>query len=178
MAKEILEEIQEEETCCSIGWAESHRGQMEMTDVPGGTLESGAGLRLVPKSARFRTQNQIAITSESENGEDSLSSSAEKSLSDEEAQLIQEIKVLQKRLKHCKVKDSLCVPSAPPAFNANWGKRESCWGLTDDREAGAGTGRRGGVCFRPWHTVAPVIEVPDPNNPGQMLRQHGALSFK
>ncbi|KAK7795589.1 hypothetical protein U0070_002772, partial [Myodes glareolus] len=101
VAKEILEEIQEEETCCSIGWAESHRGQMEMTDVPGGTLESGAGLRLVPKSARFRTQNQIAITSESENGEDSLSSSAEKSLSDEEAQLIQEIKVLQKRLKRC-----------------------------------------------------------------------------
>ena len=60
----------------------------------GGTLESGAGLRLVPKSTCFWVQNQIAITSKSENGKDSLSSSAENSLSDEEAQLMQEIKVL------------------------------------------------------------------------------------
>ena len=96
-----------------------------MSEVPGGTLESGAGIRLAPKSTCFQAQNQIAITSESENGKDSLSSSAENSLSDEEAQLMQEIKVLQKRLKRCKAKDSLCVPSAPPAFNADWGKRES-----------------------------------------------------
>ncbi|XP_041910468.1 endogenous retrovirus group K member 5 Gag polyprotein-like [Arvicola amphibius] len=149
-----------------------------MSEVPGGTLESGAGLRLAPKSARFWAQNQIAITSKSKNVEDSLSSSAENSLSDEEAQLTQEIKVLQKRLKRCKVKDSLCVPSAPLAFNEDWGRRESCWGLTDDREAQEGSGRRGGICFLLRHTGAPVIEVPDPNNPGQVLRQHVALSFK
>lgn len=70
-----------------------------MSGVPGGTLKSGAGLRLVPKSACFRAQNQIAINSESVNGEDSLSSSAENSLSAEEEKLMQEIKVLQKRLK-------------------------------------------------------------------------------
>ena len=51
--------------------------QKEMSEVPGRTLESGAGLRLAPKSICFQVQNQIAITSELENGEDSLSSSAE-----------------------------------------------------------------------------------------------------
>ena len=73
----------------------------------------------MPKSTYFWGQSEIAITSESENGKDSLSSSAENSLTDEEAQLMQEIKVLQKRLKRCKAKDSFCVPSAPPAFNAD-----------------------------------------------------------
>lgn len=90
--KEILEEIQEEETLWSIVSAESHRDQKAMSEVPGGSLESGAGLRLAPKSTGFRAQNQIAETSKSENGKDSLSSSAENSLSDEEAQLMQEIK--------------------------------------------------------------------------------------
>ena len=142
-AKEILEEIQEEETRRSVGLAESHRDQKEMSEVPGGTLESDTGLRLAPKSACFRAQNQIAITSE--NGEGSLSSSAENSLSDEEAQLTQEIKVLQKRLEHCMVKDSSCVLSAQSAYNEDWRRRESCWGLTDDREAEEGSGRRGGV---------------------------------
>lgn len=100
-AKEILEEIQEEETRRSVGLAEeSHRDRKEMSGVPGGTLESGSGLRLAPKSACFQAQNQIAVTSESENGEDSLSSSAENIC--EEAQLMQEIKILQKRLKCCK----------------------------------------------------------------------------
>ena len=125
---------------------QSHIGtKRKMSEIPGGTLESGAGLRLAPNSARFQAQNQIAITSESENGEDSLISSAENSLSDEEAQLTQEIKVLQKRLEHCMVKDSSCVLSAQSAYNEDWRRRESCWGLTDDREAEEGSGRRGGV---------------------------------
>ena len=158
---------------------QSHIGtKRKMSEIPGGTLESGAGLRLAPNSARFQAQNQIAITSESENGEDSLSSSAENSLSDEEAQLTQEIKVLRKRLKRCKAKDSLCVPSAPSTYNDDWGRRESCWGLTDEWQTEEGSGRRGGVCFQPWHTVAPVVEVSDPSDPGQVLRQHVALSFK
>lgn len=176
--KEILEEIQEEENHRSIGSAESRRDRKEMSEVPGGTLESGAGLRLAPKSARFRgakpDSNNLRVRKWGRQSQ----SSAENSLSDEEAQLRQEIKVLQKRLKRCKAKDSLCVLSALPAFNEDWGRRESLWGLTDDREAEEGSGRRGGVCFRPRHTVALVIEVPDPNNPGQVLRQHVALSFK
>ena len=141
-------------------------------------MESISRPRLVPKSARFQVQNQIAITSESENGEDSLSSSAENSLSDKEEQLTQEIKVLQKKLKCCKVKYFLYVPSAPPAYNKDWGRREACCGLRDEWEIEEGSGRRGGVCFQLQHTVALVIEVSDPNNPGQVLRQHVALSFK
>ena len=82
-----------------------------MSEVPGGTLESGTGLRLAPKSICFRAQNQIAITSESGNGKDSLSSSAENSLSE------QEIKVLQKRMKCYKAKDFLGVPSSQSAYN-------------------------------------------------------------
>ena len=114
----------------------------------------------------------------SENGEDTLSSSTENSLSDEEEQLTQEIKELQKRLKRCRAKDSSRVLSAPSAYNEDWGRRESCWGLMDEWQTREGSGRRAGVCFQPLHTVALVIEVPDPNNPGQMLRQHVALSFK
>ena len=80
MAKEMLKEIQEEETRQSIGSIkESHRDQKEESGVPGGTLESGAGPRLASKSAHFGVQNQVAIIFESENGGDSLSSSAEDS---------------------------------------------------------------------------------------------------
>ena len=70
------------------------------------------------------------------------------------------------------------MPSAPFAYNEDWGRREAHWGLIDEWDTKEGSGRRGSVCFQPWHTIAPVIEVPDPNNPRQMLRQHVALSFK
>ena len=67
-------------------------------------------------------------------------------------------------------KDLHPTPSAPPAYND-----EGWW---SELSRGSGTEQNKGVCFRPVHMVASVMEVPDSNNPGQIIRQHLAIEFK
>ncbi|XP_012583237.1 PREDICTED: endogenous retrovirus group K member 5 Gag polyprotein-like [Condylura cristata] len=175
-AKEILEEIQEEETRRSLRSAEGFQGDRK-SDMVERTSEPNDSLGLTPKSVRLRAIPQTHLDSDSEG---SPTSSTEESLFDEEEQLTQEIKALQKKLQHCKAKNTpiTTTPSVPPAYSEDWGQGVTHWGINNNWEIGDEKRRQGGIQFWPRHTVAPVIEVPDPNNPGQALRQHVALSFK
>ena len=78
---------------------------------------------------------------------------------------------LLRKLRKRKVrKDLHPTPLAPPASGD-----EGWW---SQLSRGSGTEQNKGVCFRPVHMVAPVMEVPDTNNPGQIIRQHLAIQFK
>ena len=87
---------------------------------------------------------------------------SEESLEDEEEIIRRQIRNLGRKLRKCKVKkDSHPTPSAPPVYN------DEAWWLQLSR--GSNIEQNKGVCFRPVHMVAPVMEVPDTNNPGQII---------
>ncbi|KAL6087430.1 hypothetical protein STEG23_025231 [Scotinomys teguina] len=93
----------------------------------------------------------------------SFSSSSE-SDSEEEERLEQEIVDLKMKLKKCKMKERTARASAPspPPYNSDW--------------TAVGKGR--GVCFTLPQQAFPVMEMDDPNNPGQRVRYHQALTIK
>ncbi|KAL6029855.1 hypothetical protein STEG23_037663 [Scotinomys teguina] len=93
----------------------------------------------------------------------SFSSSSESDLEKEE-RLEQKIVDLKRKLKKCKMKARIAGVSAPspPPNNSDW---TVVW-------------EGYGVCFTLPQQAFPVMEMDDPNNPGQRARYHQALTIK
>ncbi|KAL6092808.1 hypothetical protein STEG23_011485 [Scotinomys teguina] len=84
--------------------------------------------------------------------------------SDSKERLEQEIVDLKRKLKKCKMKARTVGASAPspPPYNYDW----------------IAVGECQGVCFTLPQQAFPVMEMDDPNNPGQRIRYHPALTIK
>lgn len=156
-AKEVLQEIQEEETRCSRCSIEDREGKKGTCDCGNGKNVGRGSLEKIC-SAQFRKQS----IARQESADSDFLEDIEESLEDEEEIIHREIRDLHRKLR----RRSPPTPLAPLAYND-----EGWWSHSNKDE-----NRR--VCFHSAHRMAPVMEVPDPNNPGQVMRQHFPLQFK